>query len=87
MANMFFADVPYPIPEMEVVHQAVERVLQVTPYRRFERDRGREDDPGRERRKFAQVLEEETNRRRYETGDVSQVSEIGDPGFFFDYRM
>ncbi len=87
MANMFFADVPYPIPEMEVVHQAVERVLQVTPYRRFERDRGREDDSGKERRKFAQVLEEETNRRRYETGDVSQISEIGDPGFFFDYRM
>jgi len=87
MANMFFAEYSYPVPELGTVSQMVERVSQVTPYRKYERDHQRDDREKKKALKFAQVLDEEQSRRRYETGDVTEMTEIGDPGFFFDYKM
>ena len=86
MANAFYVYSPFEVP-VYVTEQIVERVSQVAPYRKYERDRKEDADKRKREQKFAKVLEDETSRRRYETGDVSEISEIGDPGFFFDYKM
>ncbi|MBR6327010.1 MAG: hypothetical protein IKR61_09430 [Lachnospiraceae bacterium] len=86
MANAFYVYSPFEVPAY-VTEQIVERVSQVAPYRKYERDRKEDTDKRKREQKFAKVLEDETSRRRYETGDVSEISEIGDPGFFFDYKM
>lgn len=84
MANAFFVYPAYSIPEY-VISQNVEKVSQVQPYRKYERGSTREKD--KKQGSFSNILEKEKKEKRWETGDVSTTTEIGDPGFFFDYKM
>ena len=85
MANAFFVYPAYSVPEY-VVSQNVEKVSQVQPYRKYERGSTREKD--KKKGSFSNTLESEKAKKdkRWETGDVSADTEIGDPGFFFDYK-
>lgn len=86
MANAFIVYPEFPTPEAEKsAYQSVERIAGTAPYRRFDRDK--EKDKDKKRSSFLKILEKETEKRRWETGDVFEDTEIGDPGFFFDYKM
>ncbi len=85
MADTLFVYPSFPPPEIVSPGQIVEGVMHIASSRRFDRDK----DKNRNSRKtdFNKILEKEQEKRRWGTGDVFEGTDIGDPGFFFDYKM
>ena len=87
MANAFVVYPAYSLPDY-VISQNIDKVSQVESYWKYERDRTKEREKDKNKTTFSKILEKEKKRdKRWETGDVSNYSEIGDPGFFFDCKM